>query len=118
MIETREALERVEEIASTPGLDGVYIGPSDLALSLGLPPGLEIKEGEHAAAVERIKEACHRNNIAAGIHAPSGEWARKHVETGFDIVTVATDAALLRAAALREVTVARGERVEAGPGQS
>jgi 4-hydroxy-2-oxoheptanedioate aldolase len=112
MVETREALERVDEIASTPGLDGIYIGPSDLALSLGLTPGLDIKEGEHAEAVNRIREACHRNGIAAGIHAPSGEWARKHAEAGFDMVTVATDATLLRAAALQEVTVARGERVE------
>jgi 4-hydroxy-2-oxoheptanedioate aldolase len=39
MVETREALERVDEIAGTLGLDGIYIGPSDLALSLGLAPG-------------------------------------------------------------------------------
>jgi 4-hydroxy-2-oxoheptanedioate aldolase len=114
MVETREALERVEEIAATPGLDGIYIGPSDLALSLGLPPTLEVTEGEHVRAVERIREACHRGGIAAGIHAPSGEWARRHAEDGFDMVTVATDAALLRAATLREVTVARGGRVENG----
>jgi 4-hydroxy-2-oxoheptanedioate aldolase len=117
MVETREALERVEEIAGTPGLDGIYIGPSDLALSLGLAPGLDIREGEHAESVNRIREACHRNGIAAGIHAPSGEWARKHAEAGFDMVTVATDATLLRASALRELAVARGERIEAGPGQ-
>jgi 4-hydroxy-2-oxoheptanedioate aldolase len=109
MVETREALERVEEITSTPGVDGVYIGPSDLALSLRLPPTLEVTEDAHVEAVTRIKEACHRNGIAAGIHAPSGEWARKHAEAGFDVVTVATDAALLRAAVLRELTVARGE---------
>jgi 4-hydroxy-2-oxoheptanedioate aldolase len=114
MVETREALERVEEIAATPGLDGIYIGPSDLALSLGLPPTLEIQESDHADAVRRIREACHRSGIAAGIHAPSGEWARRHAEEGFDMVTVATDAALLRAAALREVTVARGGRIENG----
>jgi len=114
MVETREALERVEEITSTPGVDGVYIGPSDLALSLGLPPTLDVTEDAHVEAVDRIKEACHRNGIAAGIHAASGEWARKHAEAGFDIVTVATDAALLRAAASRELTVARGE---AGPGE-
>jgi 4-hydroxy-2-oxoheptanedioate aldolase len=118
MVETREALERVEEIANTSGLDGIYIGPSDLALSLGLPPTLDIQEGEHAEAVNRIREACHRNGIAAGIHAASGEWARKHAEAGFDMITVATDAALLRAAALRELSVARGGRVEAGPSQS
>ena len=110
MVETREALERVDEIAATPGLDGVYIGPSDLALSLGLPPTLEIMEGEHAAAVQRIREACHEHGIAAGIHAPSGEWARRHAEAGFDLITVATDAPLLRAAALREMTAAREPR--------
>jgi 4-hydroxy-2-oxoheptanedioate aldolase len=109
MVETREALERVEEITNTPGLDGVYIGPSDLALSLGLPPTLEVTEEAHLEAVNRIREACHRNGIVAGIHAPSGEWARKHAEAGFDVVTVATDAALLRSAALRELTIARGE---------
>jgi 4-hydroxy-2-oxoheptanedioate aldolase len=118
MVETREGLERVEEIAATPGLDGIYIGPSDLALALGLPPTLNVTEDVHVEAVNRIREACHRNGIAAGIHAASGEWARRHAEAGFEMVTVATDAALLRTAALRELAVARGGRVEAGPGQS
>ncbi len=112
MVETREGLERVEEIAATPGLDGIYVGPADLALSLGLPPTLDIQEDEHAQAVERIRVACHRNGIAAGIHTASGEWARKHAEAGFDMVTVAADAALLSSAARGEVSVARGERVE------
>ena len=107
MVETREALERVGEIAATPGLDGIYIGPSDLALSLGLPPTLEIMEGEHAEAVERIREACHRNGIAAGIHSPPGEWARRHAQAGFDLITVASDAPLLREAASQEMTTAR-----------
>ena len=107
MVETREALERVGEIAATPGLDGVYIGPSDLALSLGLPPTLEIMEGEHEAAVRRIREACHEHGIAAGIHAPSGEWARRHAQAGFDLITVASDAPLLRGAAGQEMTTAR-----------
>jgi 4-hydroxy-2-oxoheptanedioate aldolase len=110
MVETREALERVEEIAATPDLDGIYIGPSDLALSLGLPPSLEIKEGEHAEAVRRIREACHEHGIAAGIHCPSGEWAKRHAEAGFDLITVASDAPLLRQAVSRELTVARERR--------
>jgi 4-hydroxy-2-oxoheptanedioate aldolase len=114
MVETREALERVDEISGTPGVDGIYIGPSDLALSLGLPPTLAVTQDEHVEAVGRIREACHRHGIAAGIHSPDGEWARKHAEDGFTMVTVATDAALLREAALREVTVARGEDAEVG----
>src|SRR5215211_5318209 len=115
MVETREALEKVDEIAATPGVDGIYIGPSDLALSLGLPPTLEVTEGEHVEAVRRIREACHQHGIAAGIHSPSGDWARSHAEAGFDLVTVATDANLLREAALRELAVARGGHTEPGP---
>src|ERR671917_981204 len=91
MVETREGLERVDEIAATPGLDGIYIGPSDLALSLGLSPTLEIREDEHAEAIEHVREICARNGIAAGIQASSGEWARRHADAGFDMVTVATD---------------------------
>jgi 4-hydroxy-2-oxoheptanedioate aldolase len=118
MVETREALERVDEIAATPGLDGVYIGPSDLALSLGLPPTLDVIEDAHVEAVKKIREACHRTGIVAGIQCASGEWARRHAEAGFDMVTVATDAALLRAAASREVSAARGERTRSGSTQS
>ncbi len=117
MVETREALERVEEIAATPGLDGIYIGPTDLALSLGLSPTLEIREDEHVRAIERVREACARNGIAAGIHSPSGEWARRHADAGFDMVTVATDASLLRSAALAELAVVRGERAETEEGK-
>jgi 4-hydroxy-2-oxoheptanedioate aldolase len=117
MVETREALERVDEIAATPGLDGIYIGPSDLALSLGLPPSLDVRKDAHVQAVRRIREACHRHGVAAGIQSASGESARRHAEAGFDMVTVATDAALLRSAARREVAAARGERPQPGSTQ-
>ena len=114
MVETREALDRVDEIAATPGLDGIYIGPSDLALSLGLEPTLAVQEGEHADAVHRIKEACHEHGIAACMHSPDGEWARRHAEAGFDMVTVTSDAAMLKSAVSRELAEARGgERSDA-----
>lgn len=110
MVETREALERVDGISATPGLDGVYVGPTDLALSLGLAPTLEPSEEAHLAAIRRIWEACHRHGVAAGIHAGSGDWARRHARAGFDMVTVATDATLLGEAASRELGAAREER--------
>ncbi|CAA9446244.1 MAG: 2,4-dihydroxyhept-2-ene-1,7-dioic acid aldolase (EC [uncultured Rubrobacteraceae bacterium] len=109
MVETLEGLEKVEEIAGTPGVDGIYIGPADLALSLGLPPTAKIAEEAHVEAVRKIREVCKEHGIAAGIHATSGEWARKHAEAGFDMVTVAADASLLEDAARREVAAARGE---------
>ncbi len=110
MLETREGLEKVEEIAATPGLDGIYIGPADLALSLGLSPTMEITEKDHVEAVGRIQDACRRNGIATGIHCGAGGWARKHAEAGFEVVTVTMDTKLLTEAARRELEVARGGR--------
>ena len=112
MVETREGLERVEEIAATPGLDGIYIGPADLALSLGLAPTLEITEEKHIEAVHRIKEACREHGIVAGIHCGSGEWARRHTEAGFELVTVTMDTKLITEAAQRELNVARAPENE------
>lgn len=117
MVETREALERVDEIAATPGLDGIYIGPADLAMSLGRKPTLEVLEGEHADAVRGIRESCHRHGITAGIHSAAGEVARRHAEAGFDMITVAADSSLLREATLREMRAARAESVDHGTGE-
>lgn len=107
MVETREGLEKVEEIAATPGIDGIYIGPADLALSLGLAPTLE-PEKEHLEAVNRIKEACRVNEIAVGIHCGSGRWARRHAEAEFDLVTVTMDTKIITENARRELEIARG----------
>ncbi len=108
MVETREALENIDEIASTPGLDGIYIGPADLALGLGLPPDLDKTEPEHIAAVERICEACKRNNIVAGIQCATGKFGRDYAERGFGLVTIAKDSAILQAGVRKEIQVANG----------
>lgn len=110
MVETREGLENLEEIAGTPGLSGIYIGPADLAISLGLPPTTDVVEPEHAEAVRRIREACKKNGIVSGIQCASGEQARNRAQDGFDMVTVASDAVLLRGAARRQLAAARGDR--------
>ena len=109
MVETQEGLENVEEIAATPGVDGIYIGPSDLALSLGLPPTLDPVEPAHVEAVARIKDACKRHGIAASIHTASAEVARRHAEAGFDMITAGTDSTLLADAALQRLAAVRGE---------
>ena len=63
MIETRDGLDNLDEISATPGLDGLYIGPADLSIALGLPPrGVAVDPGDDrqalADAIERIREAC------------------------------------------------------------
>lgn len=107
MVETREGLENVEAIAATEGVDGIYIGPSDLALSLGLPPTFDVVEPAHVEAVARIKDACKRRGIAAGIHTASAEVAKKHAGDGFDMITTGTDATLLYDAARARLAAVR-----------
>jgi 4-hydroxy-2-oxoheptanedioate aldolase len=108
MIETIAAVEVADEICSTPGLDGVYIGPSDLALTLGVAPGFEEMPPAHAEAIEHVRNSCERHGIVPGIHTPGGEQARAYASAGFRIVTVGNDSALLRGAVHREVGIARG----------
>lgn len=107
MVETREGVENVEAIAGTPGLDGIYVGPSDLALGLGLPPNLDKEEPEHVAAVERILQACNAHGVIAGIQCGSGKSARKFADRGFKLVTFTKDSNLLPVAVEKEVEALR-----------
>ena len=68
MIETPEGIEKMDEIISTPGLDAAYIGPSDLALALGLPPLMDNDDPKHVATVNRMLECCKRHKVVAGMH--------------------------------------------------
>jgi 4-hydroxy-2-oxoheptanedioate aldolase len=108
MIETREGLAKVDEIAATPGLDGLYIGPSDLAISLGLGPGLDRDEPEHVAAVATILAACQKHKIVAGIHTGSPRFAKQFAAKGFRLVTFGGDAGFLRAGIERAVGELKG----------
>jgi 4-hydroxy-2-oxoheptanedioate aldolase len=105
MIETRDGLDRVHEIAATPGLDGVYIGPSDLALGLGHAPGTAGQELEDAIA--RVLETCRQAGIVAGMHCANGQAARQRAAQGFGLVTVGVDSALFGAAIATALNEAR-----------
>ena len=98
MVETQQALENVTEITATPGLTGVYIGPSDLALSLGHVPKLDHDEPRVVEAIETILSAAKAAKVRAGIHCGSTEYAKKMIALGFDLVTVGSDIRLLSAA--------------------
>ncbi|RKP59289.1 HpcH/HpaI aldolase family protein [Pararobbsia silviterrae] len=106
MVETREGLANIDAIASTPGLDGIYVGPADLALGLGLPPDLDKTEPEHVTAVQSILDACKRHGIVAGIQCHSGKSGRAYAARGFGFVTIAKDTAMLQKAARNELQLA------------
>ncbi len=106
MVETADGLANVEAIAATAGVDAILIGPSDLALSLGLQPA--DRPEAHAAAVRRIIAACQAHGKAAGIVLGDGATARTHLELGFTFVSIATDVGLVLEGLARELKVARG----------
>ncbi len=91
MIETAQGLANVEAIVATPGLDGVYIGPSDLSLALGGPPGQDSDAPELMAAFDRILDACKAAGVRVGVHTASPAYSQKMIGRGFDLVTVGAD---------------------------
>lgn len=108
MIETASGLENVESIAATPGLDGIYIGPSDLSLALGGSyPGDPAVADELDEAVVRIRIACETAGIAAGIHTLDGAVAAERLAAGFTFVCVGSDLSHLVAAASAHLSAAR-----------
>jgi 4-hydroxy-2-oxoheptanedioate aldolase len=109
MIETPEGLANVEAIAATPGLDGLYIGPSDLALAVGgsSPADPSITHAFDAALV-RVRDACDANGIVAGIHSASGDIAAKRLAAGFTFVSIASDLTHLELSARSHLATAKG----------
>ena len=107
MIETREGIANLDAICATPGLDGVYIGPSDLAYALGLPPAGDTDNAEHTATVAAIQAACKAHGVACGIHTTTPDYVRRRLEVGFQFVTVGNDAAFVAAGAAAAVSAAR-----------
>jgi 4-hydroxy-2-oxoheptanedioate aldolase len=107
MIETAEAVAAADAIASAPGVDGVYIGPGDLALSLGGTPGRELPP-EHQPAVERVRDACNAAGIVPAIHSLNGADARLRAHQGFRMVTCTSDVGMLASGGLHELNAARG----------
>lgn len=95
MIETKQALDNVESICGVDGLDGIYIGPADLANSLGAPPGFDPTDERVLAAISKILSAAKNAGIFAGIHCGMPTFAKRMLADGFDYVTILSDARLL-----------------------
>jgi 4-hydroxy-2-oxoheptanedioate aldolase len=108
MIETPAAVERADEICAVPGLDGVYVGPADMAVGLGLRPSRIEGSTAHASAVAAVREACGRAGVFPAIHTSGGADARRRLGEGFRMVSLPTDAALLLGALQRELAAVRG----------
>jgi 4-hydroxy-2-oxoheptanedioate aldolase len=90
-IETAQAADHAEEIMAVEGVDGCWIGPMDLARSLGVAPGAQI----HQDAILRVVDACRKTGKIPGIYTPNAKTARLRIEQGFRFVTAADDGGLI-----------------------
>lgn len=94
MIETAEAIGNLDAILDVEGIDAVYIGPADLSISLGLPPGSDNEAQSFVDAVDAVLAGCAKRGIAAGIHSVP-DVANKRLDQGFKMVTIVSDGAAL-----------------------
>ena len=95
MIETRQALDNLDAICSVEGIDAVYIGPSDLSLSLGCKPVFDDVDPPVAQAIDHILERAHAHGLKAGVHNGRSDVALARLAKGFDLATVSSDARIL-----------------------
>ncbi len=105
-IETRTALERIDELLAVPNIDAVLIGPGDLSISLGIPG--EFDHPQFVAAVETIRDRCDRAGIAPGMHMRSLELGKRWTGRGLRLVSCNSDLGFLLDKATETVKALKG----------
>ncbi len=106
MIETRQAVEALDDILSIDGVDAIYVGPADLSISYGYGPGYTDDHADYKATLEHIAERCAAHGVVAGIHSTSALSADRRGK-GFRMQTVSGDAAALGRGMVRDLRTAR-----------
>jgi 4-hydroxy-2-oxoheptanedioate aldolase len=109
MIETVDAVEQARAIAAVEGLDAVFVGPSDLALSAGLPVTAQLDDPGFAALLERVAEACRERGLPLGIYCASPAHVHRFRELGCTFFALMSETALLRGAAAQKLAESRAE---------
>ncbi len=110
MIETAQALDDLDGILGVPGLDAVFVGPSDLGQALGHGPGMDREEPEMIEAIGRVVGSAREKGLAAGIFTGSTEYAARTIDEGFNFVNVSTDVRFMADGASAAVSALRDRR--------
>ncbi|MDJ0769359.1 MAG: aldolase/citrate lyase family protein [Ilumatobacter sp.] len=108
MIETGEAVSNLDDILTVPGIDAIYVGPADLAISLGLGPAGNEGDPVFDGALETIVAACRRHGVVPGIHSTGALTPLRRAQ-GFRMITVTSDALAMRAGYASELAASQGE---------
>jgi 4-hydroxy-2-oxoheptanedioate aldolase len=109
MIETRAGVNNLDEILAVKGISGVYVGPSDLSLSLGKAPTLDPTDKEVLAAIDTIVKTTRKHGLIAGVHTDGPVTALRRYEAGFQLCVLLNDVRLLAVAAQQVVNEVRGK---------
>jgi len=107
MIETKQALDRLDDILSVEGLEAIYIGPSDLSLSMGCKPVFDDVDAPVAQAIAHIAERAKAHGVQCGIHNGVPAVAQARIAQGYRFVTVSSDARLIAAGAQQILSAMR-----------
>ena len=107
MIETRAALDALDDILAVEGLDGVFVGPSDLSIALSGGVGVEPRGAALMTEARRVVERAKAHGKYAAMFCFDGADARAMLALGYRVCTIASDQALMRAAAKGELAAAR-----------
>jgi len=91
MIETKEAVENLDEILSVKNLSGVYIGPADMSLAYGLKPQFDVKEDPVFSNIKLIVRKAKEHDKVAGIHNGTTRYAKEMIALGYQFVTISSD---------------------------
>ncbi|MGC6536011.1 MAG: HpcH/HpaI aldolase family protein [Candidatus Puniceispirillaceae bacterium] len=103
MIETKEGLENLDEIVNVEGLDGIFIGPTDLAIALGLRPGPEGAHPELEEAIAKILAATKAAGKYCSIFCSGGAGAKRRRDEGFDLVVPTAELYIFKKALAGEI---------------
>lgn len=116
MVETREALTNLDAILAVDGIDGVYVGPSDLGLSLGYEPTLDPTAPEVLDAIAAIAARTKAAGRIAGVHTGSPEMIRRMFAQGYDFASLLTDARLFTNAVAGQLAAVHQTTTDGGKG--
>ncbi len=97
-IETRQAMQNIDAIMAVSGLDGVYVGPSDLGFDYGFPPEFDSQRPEMLALYDQVIAAAKSHGVAAAIHNSTAAYAKTMAARGFNMVTFGSDLGFILAA--------------------
>jgi 4-hydroxy-2-oxoheptanedioate aldolase len=110
MVETAKGLAALDEICAVSGLSGIYVGPADLAISMGYTVPDAWTHPAVGDAMIRIQSAASASGLISGIHAGNGTHGRAAAEFGFQMITLASEAQALRRGAAEHLTEATAPR--------